>query len=97
MKQIESVGNILSRILEKKKFKKIIEQQHLLEEWSNIVGDVIAEKAVAKMIKKGRLIIEVQNSLWMQELSFMREELLEKVKNCPGGEEVEEIQFIPKG
>ena len=96
MSETESVGTILSRVLEKKNFKRIIDQQYLLGEWAAVVGERIACKSEAKKIVDGSLIVEVENSMWMQELSFMKEDLMNRIKKFPAGNEIEEIRFVPK-
>jgi predicted nucleic acid-binding Zn ribbon protein len=96
MSDIEQIGTILSRVLERKNLKRIAQQQSVLDEWERIVGKRIASKTEAMRIRKGQLIIEVVNSLWMQELFFMKEELLDRVHALPGGKDINEIRFIPK-
>ena len=96
MSHAESVGTILSRILEKKNFKSMVDRQHLLDQWDVIVGERIAGKSEAKKIRDGSLIVEVENSMWMQELSFMKEDLLHRIREFSAGNEIEEIRFVPK-
>jgi predicted nucleic acid-binding Zn ribbon protein len=45
-----------------------------------VVGPVIAQKSRPRMLKDGILFIEVENSVWMQELWFHQKEIIERIK-----------------
>lgn len=48
--------------------------------WSELVGQAIAEHARPKKWRGRILIVEVENSVWMQELAFMSKDILSKIR-----------------
>ncbi|MCP4716955.1 MAG: DUF721 domain-containing protein [Deltaproteobacteria bacterium] len=47
--------------------------------WQKAVGQRIAAKASPEMVRNQVLMVHVENSVWMQELHFMKDQILEKL------------------
>ena len=59
--------------------------------WPEVVGQAIASRAAPLRIINGTLTIAVSNGPWMQELSFLKEMIKDKINLTLEGEIVREI------
>src|SRR5262249_52493297 len=55
-----------------------IEENRALLAWENYVGQVASKHTRALRIRQKTLVVLVQDSLWMQQLSLLKNELLKK-------------------
>jgi predicted nucleic acid-binding Zn ribbon protein len=74
------VGEILPRVLELLGLDSRFEEVKLMRGWAEVVGPVIAKKSRPRMLKDGILFIEVENSVWMQELWFHQKQIIDRIK-----------------
>ena len=74
------VGEILPRVLEIMGLEGKFEETKLLQGWADVVGGVIAGKSRPRTLRDGILYIEVENSVWMQELWFRQRQIIERIK-----------------
>jgi len=52
--------------------------------WHKAVGEKIAENTLPQTIRKNILFVTVSNSVWMQELQFLKDQIREKInKDLP--------------
>jgi predicted nucleic acid-binding Zn ribbon protein len=61
--------------------------------WSSAVGDHIGANTRPAAFKGKFLIVNVTNSAWLQQVWFLKKEIIEKVNGCLGEDLVEEIKF----
>lgn len=64
--------------------------------WKKIVGTTIAEHSMAQQINYGKLVVLVENSAWMNELTFMKETIKIKANSLFGEHHVEVIDIVFK-
>lgn len=62
--------------------------------WFQIAGEQLYMKTFPRMYKNRILTIGVSNSSWMQELSFMRNQLIDRLDETIGPGAVTEIRFV---
>jgi predicted nucleic acid-binding Zn ribbon protein len=74
------VGEILPRVLELMGLDDRFEEARLIQGWAEVVGPVIANKSRPRVLRDGILFIEVENSVWMQELWFRQRQIIECLK-----------------
>ena len=74
------VGEILPRVLELLGLDNKFEEVKLMRGWAEVVGPVIAQRSRPRMLKDGILFIEVENSVWMQELWFHQKQIVDRIK-----------------
>ncbi len=55
------------------------EEGRLREEWKSVVGEAIADRSRPLRVRGKTLLVEVQNSTWMNEIQFHRNEIVRKV------------------
>lgn len=67
----EIMQGILSRVT-----KDLPSSQNILSElWQRAAGDKIASHSQLIRIQKGKLLIYVENSTWMNELTYLKEQI----------------------
>ena len=91
------IADILPRILEKIERKSGGKLPVIVVEWVEIVGEEVARHTEPVSMNNKRLIVEVDDSVWMAELSrFHRKRMVEAVNNKFGKEIIRDIIFRPK-
>jgi hypothetical protein len=56
-----------------------VADQRVSSVWDRAVGSIIAANTKAHNIKNGTLFVKVSTSVWMQQLQFMKQEIIDKV------------------
>ena len=64
----------------------------VIKNWRNIVGPIIFKIAVPIKIKKETLLVGVKTHQWLQELSFSKETMLQKISGY--SKTITDVQFI---
>ena len=91
------VTGILSKILAKHGLDQEIERYKFVQHWSEIVGEKVAAITKPECIRSNTLIVRVPNSTWAQELSFLKEDVLEKLRPfLTEDQEVSDVMFRVK-
>ena len=89
----QSIKNLLSDFLNGKDFKAINATISLAAAWKQSVGDPILKNTEILDFKKGKLIIKTSNPIWRNELSFQKNELLNKLQKAEPELNITEIVF----
>ncbi len=70
----------------------------ILQVWKECVGETIAKYSKPVEIRKNKLLISVENSVWRYELSSRKTEIIQKLnenlKSTKGRKIIKEIVFI---
>ncbi len=61
--------------------------------WKEVVGQTYAENSQPSKIRKKQLTVTVANSIWLQELTFYKETILEKINTKLGRKAVDSIKI----
>ncbi len=61
--------------------------------WKEVVGQTYAENAQPSKIRKKQLTVTVADSIWLQELTFYKETILEKLNLKLGRKAVDSINI----
>ena len=61
--------------------------------WDRVVGETLARNAQPEAFKQRILLVHVSSSAWLQELHFMKNELIERLNQAAGAKVLEDIQF----
>ena len=87
------IKNLLSNFLNGKDFKAINDTISLTAAWKKSVGGPILKNTEIIDFKNGKLLIKTSNPIWRNELSFQKNELLNKLQKAEPGLNVTEIIF----
>jgi len=81
----------VGRLLEGLGLDKRLREFRALEAWEEAVGPAVAMHAEPTGIRDGVLFVEVDSSVWMQELSLLRESIVERLNAALGAPMVRRI------
>lgn len=87
------VGDILQETLKRRNLPIDCRNQEIVTGWEKIVGPVISQQTKPEKIRNKTLYLKVSSPIWMQQLQFMKPELIEKVNAALGKEAVHNIFF----
>ena len=65
----------------------------VFEIWNQIVGASVSQNAQPTAFKGKLLLVEVNSSVWMQQLQFLKEDIIGKINATIGETVVEDIKF----
>jgi hypothetical protein len=99
--KIESLGDVLGKILKKRKISLNLplnrslnpEDKRITAAWNKAVGDRIAAHTNPDKLQRGTLFVKVSDSVWMQQLHFLKQDILGKIKQQLDGTAVQNIHF----
>lgn len=92
-KKPQKLAEVLSLVLKKQKIPFHFEDQVLRRLWDQAVGPQIAAQTAPEYIKKGALHVKVATSVWMHQLQFMKEEIINKFNQLSGRDPIEALVF----
>jgi predicted nucleic acid-binding Zn ribbon protein len=93
MDQPVPLGSVLEEAMRASKIDVDLDVYRLWEEWTHLVGPAIAQNASPEAIKGKLLLVNVSSSPWMQQLQYLKSELMEKLNTALGRNAVEDIRF----
>lgn len=96
-KEPRRLGNFLPQVLQGLGLKTGIDQHQALIIWDKVVGQTIAAHTKPGWIDHGILWVFVQDSIWHQELEFMKSQILERLNQQLEHGKMRGIKFIQKG
>lgn len=68
-------------------------EYHLKRDWREIVGPHLAAHTRPDSIKYRKLWVAAENSVWLQQLVFLKPVLFEKIKAWPQGSLIADLGF----
>ncbi|MBN1594677.1 DUF721 domain-containing protein [candidate division FCPU426 bacterium] len=94
-KQPEKVGHLAGRLIAK--WKGQTQKQHILYQtlWRQIVGERVAHHTRIDHIRRGKLVVLAESSVWMNELTFLKEKIKIEAKNflSANGISIDDVVF----
>ncbi len=88
---LDSIASILADIAHRLGLEAKMLECRLRREWPDIVGAQIAAHTRPDQIRFKKLYLSVRNSVWLQQLTFLKPVLIEKVNAVAGQPLVSEI------
>ena len=90
-KSLDSFGAILSGLAKRLGLETRLLELRLQHDWHDIIGEPIASHTWPTQIRFKKLYLVVQNSVWLQQLTFLKPTLLAKLRDAVGTELIGEI------
>jgi len=87
------LGTILQQAIRASRIDVDLDAHRLWQKWEDVVGPAIGENTRPEAIKGKFLIVNVSSAPWMQQLQFLKPELIEKLNQALGKELVGDIRF----
>ncbi len=83
-KTFASLGDVIDDYIRSRGLESKRQEFSLQERWDEIVGEPISSHTTPDTIRFGTLHILVDNSAWLQQLNFLKPELMRKVESFLG-------------
>jgi predicted nucleic acid-binding Zn ribbon protein len=90
---MEALGGVLGRVLEQLGLDRTVRGWQAVREWPDLVGPKLARRTRAVGFRDGVLQVEVEGSAWMHELGFLKRDLLRRIHEHLGSDEVRDVRF----
>lgn len=84
---------LMKPALRRLKLDKMVESYLALRAFDLVYGGVVRHRARAERYARKILYIRAESSAWVQELSFLKEEILKKLNRTTGGLEIKDLRF----
>lgn len=97
MKWAQPIGKILETVVRDLGLTKKLSEQRAVIEWPDVVGRRVAEHARAVRVDGGKLFVEVDSSVWTQELTMMKLEILRQINDRIGRDAIDNVHFVLGG
>ncbi len=97
MRRVEPIAKILRDVVRDLGLGKKLNEQRAVVEWAEVVGERVAAHSRAMRVDGGRLLVEVDSSVWAQELSLMRRRILRDINERIGKGVIETVHFVLGG
>jgi predicted nucleic acid-binding Zn ribbon protein len=88
------LGEILGHYFKKSGLSRRIQEQKILEVWEKAVGEPIADRTQPIGVKNRVLQVKVTNSVWMQQLQFMKGLILQNLREQVGDHFLQDLRFF---
>ena len=96
MKRPAPLSNLMTSLFGGTPVRKRLEEGRIWLVWDDAVGAQIAAKARPVSMRDGMLTVAVANSPWMQQLTFLKQGIIDKLNEQLGYELVRDI-FLKAG
>jgi predicted nucleic acid-binding Zn ribbon protein len=95
---MEAIASVLSRVLRQLGLEGDLEAWRAVDDWPQVVGPRVSRHTRAVGFRDGTLRVEVEGSAWMQELGYLKRDLIARINQHLGSERVRDVRFIvPRG
>lgn len=92
--RVESLGNVLQELLAGQKIHVATGNKYLADIWKKSVGPQIAAQTRPDRLQKGTLYVKVASSVWIHQLQFLRQEIMDKLNSGGKLENIDNIRFF---
>ncbi len=91
---MEPLGEIVFRAFSTPAWRERLRAMKVLSRWEEIVGEVLARNTRPRGFSRGTLVLEVEDSLWMQRLRFEEKRLLALLNQAAGEELFKGVRLV---
>jgi predicted nucleic acid-binding Zn ribbon protein len=91
---LERLGAVLDQSLKRFELTSRLDEYGVWPIWNDVVGKTIALNAQPEKIRNGTLFVKVTSPVWMQQLQFMKEMIVEKLNQRLKSDVVKTIFFM---
>ena len=91
---MRAVRDLLPGLLERFGLASGVAGWRAVREWPEVVGERVARRTRAVSFEKGVLLVEVDGSAWLQELGFLKRELIGQLNRHLGSNQVRHLRFV---
>jgi len=89
----QSIKSLVNRLISERGYAAVQGGEAIREAWEKVVGPQLARQAIPGVMRKGVLLINVADSLTLQELHFRKKQLLQQLQLVDSGLRVTDLKF----
>lgn len=93
-RDVKSLSDLLQMVLRKEGFETPLLQRRLVASWDAVVGPTISRYTCDKFIKNQTLFVKINNPALRQDLSMMRQKLVQRLNSQVGSFIISDIKFF---
>ena len=90
---LDSFGNILSGLSKRLGLQSHLFELRLQQQWRDVIGEPVASHTWPAHLRFKKLYLIVRNSVWLQQLVFLKPTLLTKLNEQAGSEVITDLAF----
>ena len=90
---LDSFGTILSGLAKRLGLQSHLFELRLQQQWRDIIGEPVGSHTWPAQVRFKKLYLIVRNSVWLQQLIFLKPTLLAKLNERAGAEILTDIAF----
>ena len=92
---MEDVSGVVARLLRGLGLEDGLRGWRAVEGWPETVGPNLARRTRAVEYRDGTLLVEVEGSAWMQEMSLLKPQLIQRINARLGADVVRDVRLVP--
>jgi predicted nucleic acid-binding Zn ribbon protein len=96
-KKLEPLSGAVGKVLDQLGLSGQLAEYRAVTVWDRVVGDKVSRHTKAEWIDQGELLVLVDSHVWIQELVFLKPEIVKKLNAELGQEIVKDIRFLLMG
>ena len=93
-KSPKKLGEIVRSVLSERGYLKQCLEVEILKKWPDIVGEKISKVTECTDVRGGVVYVRVFSSSWRNEISFLKKEILDKIKKESRCKTITDIVFF---
>src|SRR4249920_244344 len=90
-RRIDKLSTTLARILKSRGLEGRLHEYRIFGLWDRTVGPAIARHAQPRALRGKKLALAVDSPAWMQQLTLMKPEIIEKLNRALGRETIGDL------
>ncbi len=94
---LNRVGGLVNNSLEALGLRHRIVEHQALARWDEVVGPQIAASSLAEKVRDGVLFVCCKSSMWSNELSLHKRDIIKRLNVAVGKQIIKDIRFSARG
>lgn len=90
----QDLGTIVFEYMKKNGYNDLVIDIKIKEKWNIIIGDRLSKVCQINSFNKGLLIVKVNNASMRNEIYYLKNDILKKIKSYPEFRSIKDIKFI---
>lgn len=91
------MGGVMQALLDSMEAGNRVRESLALAYWSRVVGPIVAAASHAEEVRDGILFVRTKGSVWSQEISLMKHQILPQLNRLCGKPVIKDIRFRAGG
>jgi predicted nucleic acid-binding Zn ribbon protein len=89
----QKIGNVLAELMARRGYGRVRSTEAYEQAWREAAGSLLAQYSRVGTLRRGCLEVTVTNSTLLQEVTFQKADLLERLKDLLPDEGIRDLRF----